>query len=351
MAQASVCPRRSLASRIPWRLVLGLLVSLGFLWLVFRKIDLADMLASLARVRWFLMVPALALFLASFLLRAVRWRVLLAPVAQVSYESSFKAIMVGFMGNSVFPARMGEFMRAFMLVRHEPIGFETAFATIVVERLFDGYMLLVFLLAALLLAPLGGSGGSLLRTGIVGALVLYTTVLLGVVMLHKKREATLSLLRRILGRIPGHLKVITSVERFAAGLSMFDSARVLGNVAAWTLVVWLASMVVVHPVIAAFPLGVSLPWYAPYVITPIVALGVLIPSAPGYAGPYHAACVAAVMLMAPSADPHATRAFAIVLHALNMLPIIAIGLVIVWMEGLSLRELGRSHHPPKDEGG
>ncbi len=337
--------------RRQWRLLAGLGVSAFFLWLVVRRMDVHEAAQSLGRVNWILTVPAVALFLFSFVLRALRWQVLLRPLGTVGVGSSFRAVMIGFMGNSVFPARMGEFLRAFVLTRKERIRFESVFATIVIERLFDGYMLLVFLLVALVLAPLHGAGGSLLKTGIVGALVIYTAVLAAMLLLHHRRSQTLAFLGKACRWIPRHETILSSLDRFASGLTVLSSGRRLASIAGWTFVVWVVSMAVVHPVIWAFPLGAPLPWYAPYVITPIVALGVLVPSAPGYAGPYHAACVAAIYLIAPQADPNATRAFAFVLHALNMVPIIIVGLVIAWLEGLSLGELSRQAAPPGDEGG
>ncbi|MBN1424188.1 flippase-like domain-containing protein [Candidatus Fermentibacteria bacterium] len=333
------------------RLPIGIVISAFFLWLVVRQVNFDEAMRSLRQVNWLLMIPAIAVFLASYVLRAFRWQVLLDPVGRVSLSSSFRAIMIGFMGNSIFPARMGEFLRAFTLVRRERLRFESVFATIVIERLFDGYMLLLFLFGALLMAPLHGTGGSLLRTGIIGALFIYTAALIGILFLHHRREATLTFFRKALRWMPGHQRVLVSLEKFASGLAIFDSLRQLAAVAVWTLVVWVVSMAVVHPVIWAFPLGVSLPWYAPYVITPIVALGVLIPSAPGYAGPYHAACVAAVLLMAPEVDRDANVAFAFVLHAMNMIPIIVVGVVCVWLEGLSLGDLSKKAVSSSDEGG
>lgn len=350
--EVAVVPRAqpSLIHR-SWRLLVGIAISAFFLWLVVRKMDLAEAVASLRRVDWPLLIPALVLFLASFALRAVRWQVLVAPIGTVGFSSSFRATMVGFMGNSIFPARMGEFLRAYVLTRRERLRFESVFATIVIERLFDGYMLLLFLFAALLLAPLHGTGGSLLRTGIVFALLLYTGALIGMLFLHHRKAPTLGVIAKLLRWAPGHERLLRSLDRFATGLTIFDSGRQLAVVAGWTFVVWLMSMVVIYPVLWAFPLGVTLPWYAPYVITPIVALGVLIPSAPGYAGPYHAACVAAILLMAPNADANASRAFAFVLHALNMIPIIIVGLVVVWLEGLSLGDLSRRGLSQDAQGG
>ncbi len=323
------------------RLVIGTLISAFFFWLILRSIDIGEAIDSLKEVNWLWLAPAVAILLLSFVLRAFRWQVLLRPVAHVSFTSSFRAVMIGFMANSVLPARMGEFVRAFVLTRKENLKVESVFATIVVERLFDGYMLMIFLLAAFMFAPLSGTGGSLFRTGVIGALVIYSAALVAILFLHHKRDGTLAFFERMLGWFPWRNRIMDSLSRFTTGLAIFDSTKQMLLVTAWSLAVWIVAMAVLHPLLAGFDLGVNMPWYAPYVITPVVALGVLLPAAPGYAGTFHAACVVALTMLAPDSDPSAGRAFAFILHAVNMIPIIIVGLVFLWLEGLSLSDLGR----------
>jgi uncharacterized protein (TIRG00374 family) len=323
------------------RLLIGTAISAFFFWLILRSLDVHNAIESLKSANWLWLIPAIVMFLFSFALRAVRWQILLAPIGQVGFSSSFRAVMIGFMANSVLPARMGEFVRAFVLKKKEGLKVESVFATIVVERIFDGYLLMLFLLGSLLLAPLSGTEGGLLRTGIVGALAVYTIALVAMLFLHHRHAETIRFFERLLSWFPWRERVLNSLSRFASGLAIFSSTKQIMLVAVWSLIVWIVSMAVLHPLLAGFDLGVPMPWYAPYVITPIVALGVLLPAAPGYAGTFHAACVAALLMLAPDSNADAGRAFAFVLHAANMVPIIVVGLIFLWLEGLSLSDLGK----------
>lgn len=330
------------------KLLIGTAVSAFFFWLILKNVDIHEAVESLRQANWLYAIPAVLILLGSFVLRAIRWRVLLAPVGRISFTSSFRATMIGFMANSVLPARMGEFVRAFVLTRRDGLKVESVFATIVIERLFDGYMLLLFLLASLFLAPLAGTGGQFLRTGILVSLVVYNVALVGMLFLHHRQERTLAFLDRVLHWFPWREKLMDSLARFASGLAVLGSARHLLVIAGWTFAVWVTAMAVLHPLLAGFDLGTKLPWYAPYVITPVVALGVMLPAAPGYAGTFHAACVAGILMLAPEADPSASRAFSFALHALNMVPIIIVGLIFLWLEGLSLSDLGKKRDSSRE---
>jgi uncharacterized protein (TIRG00374 family) len=331
-------------------LIIGTIVSVFFFWLILKNIDITEAVASLEQANWLYAIPAVIILLFSFVLRAIRWQVLLVPVGRVGFASSFRATMVGFMANSVLPARMGEFIRAFVLTRREGIKVESVFATIVVERIFDGYMLLLFLLGGLFLAPLKGTGAQFLKTGIIASIILYNGVLIAMLFLHHKQEPTIRFFHKLLRWLPWCDRIIEALKRFSSGLGVLGSTRHVLIIAGWTLAVWVTAMAVLHPLLAGFDLGASLPWYAPYVITPVVALGVMLPAAPGYAGTYHAACVAGILMLAPESDPNAGRAFSFALHALNMVPIIAVGIVCLWLEGLSFGDIGKRRKTPESTG-
>ncbi|NIP87501.1 MAG: hypothetical protein GWO21_00180, partial [Gammaproteobacteria bacterium] len=93
----------------------------------------------------------------TFVMRAFRWRVLLLPaLAESSFRSRFSAVCIGFAGNNLLPARLGEFARVAAFSRMEPIGLGATFASLVLERLFDALILVGFLLPALYLPGFAG---------------------------------------------------------------------------------------------------------------------------------------------------------------------------------------------------
>ena len=85
--------------------------------------------------------------------RTWRWHYLLRPLKRVPLGRLFPIVVIGYMGNNVYPARAGEFIRAYVLKRNEDVSASASFATIVVERIFDGIVMLIFVLVTLPLAP------------------------------------------------------------------------------------------------------------------------------------------------------------------------------------------------------
>ena len=73
-------------------------------------------------------------------------------------------VAVGYMANNLLPVRLGELVRSYYLARREPVRASTALATIIVERVFDGLVLLFFFGGGRALPPGGGPGGTGLAT-------------------------------------------------------------------------------------------------------------------------------------------------------------------------------------------
>ena len=128
---------------------IGVAVSAVLLWVAVRGVSLDEVLAELRRVRPLWLVPVIASIFVRFWLTAIRWQLLLRPVKRIGVHRLFAITMIGFMANNVLPARLGEFVRAYALGRAEALPPSLPFATIVIERIFDGFTLLLFLLGGL----------------------------------------------------------------------------------------------------------------------------------------------------------------------------------------------------------
>src|SRR5690606_3947775 len=88
---------------------------------------------------------SLLLGVAAYLSRAHRWYMQIRPTGHApSYKNTYNAMMVGYLANHVLP-RMGEVMRCSMLRRSDGIPVNTAFGTVIAERIIDMVMLLLFL--------------------------------------------------------------------------------------------------------------------------------------------------------------------------------------------------------------
>ena len=120
--------------KLDWRSALGIGLSAALLWWTLKDVNAAEVWSALrgASVGWFLLASAVCMLI--FPLRALRWRVILAPVAgRLPYGPLWRATCVGMMVNNLVPIRAGEIARAFALTREVPnIAFPTALASLAV---------------------------------------------------------------------------------------------------------------------------------------------------------------------------------------------------------------------------
>ena len=124
----------------------GIFLTVFLLWFVMKDVDFADVLANIATGDMLLLFASILVATFGFVIRAVRWRVLLLPVLPESrMQSRFASVSIGFMANNILPARIGEFARPYALSRLEPVSITAAFGSLVVERFMDGVILLLFL--------------------------------------------------------------------------------------------------------------------------------------------------------------------------------------------------------------
>src|SRR5512147_18292 len=145
--------RRGAASRLfwvwrsnvkRWQLWLGLAVSAIFLWLALRNLKLEEVFGYLQTANYGWLLPGIAVYFLAVGGRTWRWHYLLKPLKEVSLRRLFPVVTIGYMGNNVYPARAGELLRAYVLKRNEQVSASASLATIVVEKMFDGLVMLLF---------------------------------------------------------------------------------------------------------------------------------------------------------------------------------------------------------------
>src|SRR5918998_450390 len=179
----------------------GIFVSIFFVYLAVRRVDVAESIRALTDVQPILLGIAILVYLACFPILALRWRLILRAQKVLSWREIMMPLFVGYMANNLLPARTGEVYRAHVLGRRARMSRSGVVASIVVERTFDGLMLVCSILLVLVLFPQTHLlGGAALVTG--GAfLALAAAILLYSLMVDKTHRITnwgLELLPRLL---------------------------------------------------------------------------------------------------------------------------------------------------------
>jgi uncharacterized protein (TIRG00374 family) len=240
------------------------------------------------------------------------------------------------MGNNIYPARAGEFLRAYVLKRKEGISISASLATIVVERVFDGVVMLgfVFLNLSELSTLTGTSGfiGSIQTLALWGSAAFLgaLAVFLAAAMFPAPAEKVITKLVQILLPEKFREKANDIVLRFLNGLESLRSPREAIMVLLTSIIIWLLETGKYWFVMQAFDFEVS--FFALMLMNGIVNLVTTIPSAPGYIGTFDASGIA--VLTAYGVDQGVAAGYTLVLHAALLVPITLLGAYYIVREGI-----------------
>ena len=154
-----------------WYFWVGIAISVLFLYLALRGLQLPQIWQSIQGAKFSWLLPAVLVYFVDVLFRSLRWQILLRPAVRLDLKKVFPVIAIGYLGNNIFPARAGELLRAIVLKRRYQVSISTSLATIVVERIFDGVIMLGFIFFNL--AALSGLSNS---SGFIGSIPLPGTL-------------------------------------------------------------------------------------------------------------------------------------------------------------------------------
>jgi uncharacterized protein (TIRG00374 family) len=315
------------------------LLATALLVAVFWKVDWAELRGALRGAHLGPLLGLSAVTVVVYALRSWRLGFLLAPLGRVRFIDLFSATYVGFATGLLVP-RAQEILRPWLISRRYPIALSAGFATIVIERLVDLITVLVFFALYLFVLPTPPqqAGGALMgvvkvagaATG-VGALVILGLLL----ALHSHADRVLSLLERILTRLPdwAAAPLRRVVKAFSQGLAVLRApVSHLAAIFAQSVAIWLLICLGFHLNNAAFSL--HLPFHATFLLIAFLTVGVAIPT-PGMVGGFHAFYL--ITLHQVFGVDRATAAAAgLTAHAFSLLPVLVLGLAFLGREGLSL---------------
>ena len=324
-------------SKFDLKFWLGVGVSIFFMALLFRKIDFNQLWSALVAVDYRYILLAVVCTFASYLLRAVRWHYLLIPEKNISLSSLYPATIIGYMANNVLPARLGEFVRAYILAQREGLPTPTVFASLVIDRLFDGFTVMLILLFTLftLRLPQGlAEAETVLRTGGIVTFVLYSGVVAFLFLLKRQTMRTLKWTGVLLKPLPQRLtdRIIPLLGSFIGGIRMSSKGGHIAAILVSSLFVWVFCIIPVHLVLRGF--GINLPITASMFILVLLVFAVMVPASPGFIGTYHYACFKG--LSAFGIAESTSVSIALVLHSTAFFPVIIAGAYHLWRGRMSL---------------
>ncbi len=313
---ASSGARRRIRRHVGW---VGLVVSLLFGYLAFRDVDLGELRDALADLRLVYLLPAALVLALGVVLRAWRWQLLFEHASRPPFRPVLNALLVGYLFNTILPARAGEVVRIQVLGRRTAISRAEVLGTVVLERAYD----LVVLIGLLALAtPFLPPVDWLTVVLVLGAALVASLAVAGLVVRRFGTRGA-SVLLRPLALLPG--VDAERVERIAGSAVTGLAALRVTKLALVAIGVTGASWLALASSAWLLLLGTEIDASFGMALLVLVATNLVlaVPSAPAGLGSFEAATV--VALAAYGVDRTQALSFALVLHALNALPFIVVG--------------------------
>jgi glycosyltransferase 2 family protein len=349
-------------------LVVAVSASLFGLYFAFRNIPFVELFRYLKSINYFWAIPAMAAVTGCFVLRALRWRIILTASSKIRFMEAFHPLMIGFMINCVLPGRAGEIARPFIIKKKSGIPFSTGVATVAVERVFDMLILIgcltwmltvvdfsshpdtVFGQYHLNRATLAKIGENLICLSILLVAAISIISVSSCRRLIVKGIITFSGRLSFLGPKAEHfLKnrlskgLVDLLENFSEGFSLMKSPAKILSCMGLSIAIWCLQAYSYYLMSYGCP-GICLSYIDIFFVMVIICFFIALPSVPGYWGLWEAGGVFALALF--GIDAKDAAGFTLANHAIQILPVIGIGIISAASISVNIRQF----QPAKTQG-
>jgi hypothetical protein len=299
------------------KLIVGLIISAGFIYLSFRNVQLGEVAEKLGNIDYKYIFYLFFISIISLFLRSKRWAVIISPIEKIPQKVLFPISCVGIMATVLFPMRIGEIMRPYLLSNKSKVSLSPGLATIFIERTFDLISLFIVSIIMMLSTDLPswvmGAGWGFLATivALIGFIIFY----------YFKADVALKLIYPILKRLSTkHAQKINDIlTAFKEGFSIIANPRLLLYTFSLSILVWGCGVLSTYCMLRS--VHIETPFIVAIVVFVITTLGISLPTAPGFVGNIQYGSILALSLYnIPKED---ALAFSFVYQ------IVGIGLVIV----------------------
>ncbi len=319
---------------------LGVIISIGMLIYFFNDVKPGELWSIIVNADYIWVLPIFFVNIISIAIRSFRWKYFFGSDQKVDYWSMFSATAIGFMANNILPARMGEVLRAYLLAKKTEIKGSTAFATIVTERVFDFVSVLMlfglfaiyntFMVKEEVLIP-----KNLIIAGWI-CLSLSLIALFFLILLRFRSRLLIRIADFILSRVFCSLRkrVIGMIEAFVKGLEILTDIKSIIMAFILSMGIWTIFSFSIYALFIAFDMPATIP--GSFFLLIVLAVSTAIPSGPGFVGTFDVASEWGLQILG---IVRGAKAFTLILHASSYISITALGLIVLAIEGISLKEL------------
>jgi glycosyltransferase 2 family protein len=322
---------------------IGFIISIIFLILFFRNVEWKIIWQSIHLMDLIYIPPMILVQFIIILIRAKRWKYILHSIKSIPLMELYKTTAVGFMANYFLPARGGELFRAFLLGTRIQISRTASFATIVVERVFDGLTVMVMFIVVMFFMPFSSNHSisllgreNLKSVGII-TFIFYALVLCVLLLLRFHTERANRVLEFILKPFPERLTsaISTRIGFFILGLKILKNAGDIAMSGLYSVLLWL--ILTISTYILFFSFQIKLSFLEAIFLNVIIVFGISLPSAPGFIGTFHWACASALIFL--GIENNLAKSYSLILWLISFTTVSALGFFILWIEGISLAAL------------
>ncbi len=302
-----------------WSWIVSTLLAGVLLYFALRGVEWRRVGQMIASANWNLLLLSAAIAFLNFLMRALRWRILLNATESLSVGEVYWANMAGYLGNQYLPARAGELIRTVLISNRSSLSKTYVLTTALGERLMDVIALVLGSSIVLLgVNPKPAWMQDLSRTL---AIVAGAGAVAIMVIPH-----TSGLVENLLGRIPLPHRfrkiALALAEQVLSGLRAFHDWGRFAAFVFLTAVIWAADSLATMACAAS--VGVHISFRVALLVLTALGLSSALPSTPGYIGIFQFVAVTVLAPFGVSRD--AALAYILLLQALGYILVLPTGL-------------------------
>lgn len=322
---------------------IGIILAAVLLWIFFKNTDWAGVGEAIASVSIPLLLGAYFFQLVGVIAKSWRWKILLSPLKKdIPVHSCFKFFNIGFACTSLLPGRLGEVLRPFLMAREQKIKFTPALATIIVERVVDLLMILVFFSVIFVVPSALGPNPNdpnldILKTAGLVAMAVAVGAAAFLTLLKVKTQWAINIVRFFTKPLPEKIStgLVNMISSFAEGVGGLKGFKQIGGLVLGTLLGWVTGVVFYWLAFKAF--GIEVPFVHCFFLQAVTAMGVVIPT-PAGSGGFHAGVilVAATLWGLPETI---IQAYAILTHLIIFGSLTLFGIFYLIIGNMSLFDI------------